>query len=282
MSIRILTDSAADFTPEERRAYGVEAPVQLQVLFGAQSYLYGETITRDEYWARMIDGEIATTSQPATDDFVQVFERAKAAGDELIYIGLSSALSGTVQGACIARDMVEYDGIFIVDSLSVTIGQKLLTLAACRLRDEGKTAAQIVDALHALRSRVRIYANVDTLSYLARGGRLSRTAANIGTLAQLKPMVFVNDEGGVAVAGKSIGRHRAIDALAKKVASFPIDTAYPVIPVYSYDPTNMHAFLVKLETVGVSPACELTTDLGAVISAHVGPNAYGVAFIENA
>lgn len=282
MSIRIITDSVADFTPEECLAYGVESPIPLQVLFGTQSYHYGKTLTREDYWARLLAGETATTSQPSTDDFVQVFECAKADGDALIYIGLSSALSGTLQGACIARDMVEYDGIYIVDSLSATIGQKLLTLAACRLREEGKSAAEIVAALHTLRSRVRVYANVDTLSYLARGGRLSRTAANIGTLAQLKPMIYVNDEGSVAVAGKSIGRHRAIDALVKKVASFPMDTAYPVIPVYSYDPTNMHAFLVKLESIGISPACELATDLGAVISAHIGPNAYGVAFIEKA
>lgn len=280
MSIRILTDSAADFTAEELASHSLRL-IPLQVIFGEESFLAGQTLDREVFWSRLIGGETPTTSQPSPESFLKAFEEARDAGDEVIYIALSSALSGTMQSAMIAASMAEYDGIHIIDSLSATIGQKLLTLAACRLRDEGKlSAAQIAGEIEQLRARVRVYANVDTLEYLARGGRLSKAAASIGTLAQLKPQIMVSSEGKVEVFGKAIGRHRAIDALVKKISSFAIDDTHPVIPVYSYDPANAEAFMSKLEKAGVTCDASLLTDLGATIGTHVGPNAYGAAFIE--
>ena len=282
MSIRILTDSAADFTAKERAAYNLSF-VPLQVIFGGETFLAGQTLSRDEFWARLLAGENPTTSQPSPEAFLHVFEDAKDAGDEVLYIALSSALSGTIQSAMIAASMADYDGIHIVDSLSATIGQKLLTLAACRMREEGTPcAAEIAQEITKLRSRLRVFANVDTLEYLARGGRLSKAAGAIGTLAQLKPQIMINDEGKVEVIGKAIGRHRAIDALVKKAASFSVDTAHPVIPVYSYDKENTEAFMSKLENAGIRADASLLTDLGPAIGTHIGPNAYGLAFIEEA
>ena len=280
MAIRILTDSAADFTAEEIASYSLRL-IPLQVIFGEETFLAGQTLDREVFWSRLIGGETPTTSQPSPESFIKAFEDARDAGDEVIYIALSSSLSGTMQGAMIAASMVEYDRIHIIDSLSATVGQKLLTLAACRMRDEGTlSATQIAEEIEQLRTRVRVYANVDTLEYLARGGRLSKAAASIGTLAQLKPQIMISSEGKVDVFGKAIGRHRAIESLVKKISSFTIDEAHPVIPVYSYDPANAEAFMSKLEKAGVTCAASLMTDLGATIGTHVGPNAYGAAFIE--
>ncbi len=280
MSIRIMTDAAADFTAAEREALGLEC-IALQVIFGEEAYLAGETLDRDTFWRRLISGETPTTSQPSPEAFLRAFESAHDAGDEVIYIALSSALSGTMQSAMLARSMVSPSTIHIVDSLSATIGQKLLTLAACRLRDKGRlSAAQIAQEITQLRSRLHVLASVDTLEYLARGGRLSRAAASIGTLAQLKPQITISSEGKVEVFGKAIGRHRAIESLVKKVASFDIDRDYPVIPVYSCDAQNADAFMRRLVKEGVTCDAQLLTDLGPTIGTHIGPNAYGVAFIE--
>ena len=181
----------------------------------------------------------------------------------------------------IAASMTRLNDVHIVDSLSATIGQKLLTLAACRMRDEGRlTAAQIAEEIAQLRSRLRVFATVDTLEYLARGGRISKAAASIGALAQLKPQILISEEGKVEVFSKAVGRHRAIESLIRKISSFQIDERYPVIPVYSYQPENAEAFMAKLEKAGVSCAAHLMTDLGPTIGTHVGPNAYGLAFIE--
>lgn len=281
MSIRIITDAAADLSREEISTLGVQV-IPLQVIFGSETYLSGETLDRDVFWRRLLAGETPSTSQPSPETFLHAFEDAHSAGDEVVYISISSALSGTMQSAVLARSMVNADIVHIVDSNSVTIGQKLLIIAACRLRDEGRTAAQIVQEIEQLRSRVCVLATVDTLEYLARGGRISRAAASIGTLAQLKPMIMVSPEGRVDVCGKSIGRHRAIDALVRKIASYQIDRDYPVIPVYSHEAENADAFMRRLVKEGIPCAANLLTDLGPAIGTHVGPNAYGLAFIRQA
>ena len=279
MSVRILTDSCADFTREELSSYNIHA-VALQTIFAEETFLAGETLDRDVFWARLMGGENPTTSQPSTDSFMKVFEEIKESGDEAIYIAVSSGISGTMQGSVLARSMVECDKLHIVDSNTATAAQKILVIAACRLRDEGKTAAQIVAAIEELKNRVHVFAGVDTLEYLARGGRISKTAASIGTLAQLKPQIMVSSEGKVEVFGKAIGRHRAIDTLVKKIESIGVDPSYPVIPLYSYNAENCEAFLKKLDKSGIAYDRDAMTELGSTIATHIGPNLFGLCFIR--
>ncbi|MBR5224923.1 MAG: DegV family protein [Clostridia bacterium] len=279
MSVRILTDSCADFTREELSSYNIRA-VALQTIFGEETFLAGETLDRDVFWNRLIAGENPTTSQPSTDSFMKVFEEIKESGDEAVYIAVSSGISGTMQGSVLARSMVECDKLHIVDSNTATAAQKILVITACRLRDEGKTAAEIVAAVEELLKRVHVFAGVDTLEYLARGGRISKAAASIGTLAQLKPLVYMSEEGKVDVFTKAIGRHRAIDTLCKKIESLGVDPAYPIIPIYSYNTENCEAFLKKLDKAGIPYNREAMTELGATIATHIGPNLYGLCFVR--
>jgi len=279
MAIRIVTDSCADFTREELAFYNVRA-VALQTIFGEETFYAGETLDRDVFWTRLIGGENPTTSQPSPDSFVKVFEEAKAAGDEVVYIAVSSGISGTMQSALLAKSMVEYDGIEIIDSNTAAGAQKILVIAACALRDQDRDAADIVKAIVDLRDRVHVFAGVDTLEYLARGGRISKAAASIGTLAQLKPLVYMSEEGKVEVFAKAIGRHRAIDTLVKKVESLGVDTDYPIIPIYSYNTENCEAFLKKLDKIGIPSNREMMSELGATIASHIGPNLYGLCFVR--
>ena len=282
MAIRIITDSAADFTAAELKEHHITA-VPLQVIFGEDAYLDGVTLTPDIFWSRLTGGENPTTSQPSPDSFLSAFEAGADAGDEMICISLSASLSGTMQSATIAASMADCgDRISIVNSRMVATAQKMLVLYACRLRDEGKSAAEIVAAVKALRPRIRLYACLDTLEYLARGGRISKAAASIGTLAQLKPLVYMSEEGKVEVFAKAIGRHRAIDTLTKKIESLGVDSAYPIIPIYSYNTDNCEAFLKKLDKSGIPYNREAMTELGATIATHIGPNLYGLCFVRKA
>ena len=120
--IRIITDSAADFSAEELRQYGLTM-VPLQVTFGEDTYEDGVTLTPEIFWSRIMSGENPKTSQPSPDAFLTVFEEAKAAGDSVLCVLLSSALSGTVQSATIARSMADYDDIHIVDSLQAATAE---------------------------------------------------------------------------------------------------------------------------------------------------------------
>lgn len=138
--IRIITDSAADFSADELRQYGLTM-VPLQVTFSEDTYEDGVTLTPDIFWSRIMAGENPKTSQPSPDAFLTVFEEAKAAGDSVVCVLLSSALSGTVQSATLARSMADYDDIHIVDSLQAATAEKMLVLRACQLRDEGRLSA---------------------------------------------------------------------------------------------------------------------------------------------
>lgn len=278
--MRIIVDSAADFTREELNQYNISC-VPMHVIFGQES-ISAAALSSDVFWQRLLSGEIAKTSQPAPDAFLFEFEEAQARGEEIVYIGVSSSISGTIQSATIAASMLEQDKIHIVDTLTGAGGQKLLALHACRLRDEGHLSArEIAQELKALRSRIHLYASLDTLENLARSGRISKAAASIGTLAQLKPLVKItpDTDGHVEVCGKAIGRHRAIDAIAKLIDKHIIDERFPVMPIYTYSADNCAALVKKLKANGIAVSDELLSALGPTLSTHIGPNAYGIAFV---
>ena len=282
MSIRIITDSAADFSPAELERLRITC-VPMQVVFGEDSYTDGQTLTPEIFWQRLTAGENPKTSQPSPDAFLSVFEEAKAAGDEVICITIAAVLSGTLQSAMIAREMADYASIHVIDSLKAAIAQKMLVLHACRLRDEGQlTAAQIAQALSDLRPRIRLFACLDTLEYLARGGRIPKAAASVGTMVRFKPLVTLSEDGHVELAGKGIGMHRATDAVIRLVEGCEIDCSFPVIPIYSHTPENCLAFVRKLNAAGIACEEDGIMPIGATISTHIGPGAFGLVFVEKA
>lgn len=161
-------------------------------------------------------------------------------------------------------------------------GQKLLALHACYLRDQGgMTAAEVAAELTRLRSRVHVYAGLDTPENLARSSRISKAAANIGTLAQLKPLVRLTPEtaGSVDVCGKAIGRHRAIDAVARLIGQHRIDERFPVIPLYTHTSENCAALVKKLNACGIAASERMFSALGPTLATHIGPGAYSAAFV---
>jgi len=279
--MRIITDSAADFSASELKAYNITA-VPLQVVFGEDCYEDGVTLTPDIFWSRLTGGENPKTSQPTPDAFLSVFEDAKAAGESVVCILLSSGLSGTVQSATLAASMCEYDDIHIVDSRLAATAEKMLVLRACQLRDEGNlTAAQTADELRAFIPRIRLFACLDTLEYLSRGGRIPAAAAALGTLVQLKPLITISD-GKVAMAGKGMGMHRATAALIKLIQQHEIDDVLPPLPLYTHSPENCHALIKKLSAAGIEVDAQRTSSVGATISTHIGPAAFGLVYVEKA
>ncbi|MBR4038898.1 MAG: DegV family protein [Clostridia bacterium] len=278
--IRIITDSAADFSAAELYTHHITA-VPLQIVFGSDAYEDGVTLTPDIFWNRIMSGENPKTSQPTPDAFLSVFEEAKAAGDSVVCVLLSSGLSGTVQSATLARSMIEYDDIHIVDSMLAATAEKMLVLRACQLRGEGSlTAGEIAEELRRFCGRIRLYGCLDTLDYLARGGRIPQAAASLGSLVQLKVFITLNDEGKVALAGKGMGLHRASAGLLKLIEQHRIDERFPVMPLYTYNPDNCLSFVKKLNQTGISCKGNDIHPVGATIGTHVGPGVFGLVFVE--
>lgn len=270
--IRLLVDSASDYIQkeiEERNLYFV--PLQIQI--EEKTYLDGVDIDKETFYEKMMNSkEFFKTSQPSPQVFLDIFEEVKKKQETLICILLSSKLSGTYQSACLAKDMVDYENIYIIDSLSATCGIRLLCEVALNWIDENRDVQTIVSDLEELKGKIRIYAGVDTLEYLAKGGRISKAAAAIGTLASIKPIISV-EQGEVVVCGKTRGVNKATSMICDKVESDFIDMLYPVYSIYSYGTENTEKLENKLEVE------TKRVRLGSTIGVHIGPNAFGVCFV---
>lgn len=276
MAVRIITDSAADFSGEvaaRRRIHIVPMTVQ----FGSAAFIDGKSITSDVFYQLLTrGGENPTTSQPSPAAFLRAFEAAKAAGDQAVVITISGVLSGTLQSAMIARELCEYEHICIVDSRTATAGMQLLVNHACKLRDSGLDAPGIAAQLEWLRDRVRIFAVIDTLEYLRRGGRLSAVQAGLGTVTRLKPTVTLRD-GAIAVVGKSFGMAAGVKNLLKHIEAHPIDDDFPSYFLYTDDKSREELLLPGLEP---RPRRLRSCGLGPTLGTHIGPGALGLAYIE--
>ena len=180
--IRILVDSASDVPYINSENIYV---VPLSVTINDKTYLDGAQLGHDEFYDMLTTTDtFPKSSQPSPQAFTEVFEQAKEKGEELICIMLSSGVSGTYQSACLAKNIVGYDNIHIVDSLTGSYGVYLLVQQAQRMIEKGCSAQEIVAEIEALKGRVMVYLSVDTLEYLYRGGRLSKTSALIGSVAK--------------------------------------------------------------------------------------------------
>lgn len=275
--IRFLVDTSSDYTMKEVQAMGMEL-VPLHITLGEDDYRDAYDLTKDRFYELLISNEeFPKTSQPTPQDFVDVFEDAQEKGDELICILLSSKLSGTYQSATLAKNIVEYDNIHLVDSLGATHMIRLMADYGKELAKEGKTASEIVAALEEMKSKIKVLAVVDTLEYLCKGGRVSKATAAIGEMAKVKPMITVS-EGEVAVIGKSLGKNKAIGNLLKALEECHVDERFPMYTVSTYGTENCEVFEKRLADAGYQ--FNERVQVGATIGTHVGPGAFGVIFVQ--
>lgn len=272
--IRILTDSASDITPRQAVEMGIDL-VSLTIRF--PSHAYDQQSDEDFhvfYTLLQSEKEFPTTSQPPPEPFVKVFEEAKAAGDSVLAILLSSGLSGTVQSAQIAKDTVGYDNVHIIDSRSAIMPLRAMVEYAVGLRDAGEPLDRIVERVMAIRDRSKIYGMLDTLTYLHKGGRLPRTVAIAGNLLHIKPVITLKN----GVIGMS-GRGRNFGSLLKLFAEDDFDPDFPVYFGYTWDATNCQKMMNQaleqfpIQHTGIFP-------LGGVIGAHVGPGAMAISYVK--
>lgn len=276
--IRIMIDSGSEYLPKEAQAKGIEVlPIVTNV--GGNDYRDGFDLGRDEFFELLEEtGQFPTTSQITPHVFAAKFKEALDAGDEVIAIILSSALSGTYQNACMAQAMVGNEGIYVIDSLTATYPISIMADYVAKLRDEGMSAAQIVEAIEGLKGSAQVIAMVDTLEYLQRGGRIPKAAAKIGEAAKLKPVISVTEKGDLAMISACLGRKRAFDTIMKQLESIEIDDRFPVYAIYSYGIKNCERLEVRLLEAGISVTER--RQIGYVIGSHIGPNACGVVYVE--
>lgn len=282
MSLNILIDSGCDMDRDTIKQYGLSV-VPLRTRFGDEEFLDSVTMNTQEFFERLAsDPHHPATSQPSPDDFLRAFKHALKENDEVLAITISGKLSGTVQSARLAASDLNTDRIHIVDSENVSLGTWVLTKLACRLRDQGKSAAQIAAILEERKSQVQVLAVLDTLSYLQKGGRISKTVAVAGNLLSIKPIVTLTN-GELQLLGKARGAKNSERILTKLINERGgIDFDEPYCLAYSgLDPSPLEEYVdsyrelwegsVRREDM---PVCVI----GSTIGTHAGPGAIGVAF----
>ena len=278
--IRILTDSASDILPAEAEQLGVTV-IPLNVTLEDGTVLRdGVDMTPSAYY-EILAGcrKLPTTSQPSPELFENFFLEAAAAGDEVIGIFLSHALSGTYQCAKLAADMANVDNVLFVDSGHVCLSEALLIRLAVQLRDSGKTAGQIAAILEHAKEHLHLVAAIDDLKYLRKGGRLPAAVAVAGGMLGIKPLITIQD-GKVAMAGKARGLPGAYVALFKKIEEMGgITPAFPALAGYTVSPREVTPIQTYLRD-NLQQEDLLVRQIGCVIGTHAGPGAFGIAFFD--
>ncbi len=279
MSIQILCDSSADFTQQEISDLNL-LYIPIPVLFGEESFAEGVNMTKDEFYTKLKTSPLfPTTSQPSPDEFVKVFQQAKNHGDEIIALLIPNALSGTLQSACLAKSIVQYDKIHIIDSLSAAAALRILITEAVDMCKKGYSCEEIITTIEQLKTKTHIYAALDTLENLHRGGRLTKAQTGIGEFAGIKPIITLTEEGKVILAHKSLGKSKACKEIIRHITSLNIDKRYPLHFIYSHNKDNLNLLISKLEkSTTAYQNCE-SFDIGPTIGTHIGTGAYGICCI---
>ena len=280
MKVRLIIDSTTNIPEKIRSRFTI---IPLKVRFGDEEFIEGITIDDKRFYEKLIESDVLpTTSQPSPEDFAKAYKEALEAGEEVLVITLSSKLSGTYQSAVIAAMDFPDDKIHIVDSKSVAIGTGILVQMALSMADNGMSASQIAEVITKERENIRLIALLDTLEYLKRGGRISKTVAFAGGILSIKPVICVVD-GEVKLLGKARGSKHGNNLLVQEIkAAGGVDFRKPVLLGY----TGLTDALLQKYISDSASLWENNTDtldfaiVGSVVGTHVGPGAVAAAFFS--
>lgn len=280
MTYKIITDSTTDLSEAYVKAHDI-IMLGLTVTIADITYetVGPNRLSSDFLLSKMAEGATPVTSQINVGQFFEVFKSVVLAGDEVLYIGFSSGLSGTVQSAKMAKEMlldeIPAAKITIFDTLAAASGEGYLVREAIKLRDEGKSVTDLVKSLKDISPRLRSWVMADDLFHLARGGRISRTAATVGTIVNIKPIIDVDPEGKLRQVGKIRGKKKAINLLIEKTLD-GLDEQFPQVLI-GYSGSSDVAASVKATLLTSKLVQEVTlTPLGPTIATHTGTGTLAV------
>ncbi|RPI77947.1 MAG: DegV family protein [Chloroflexi bacterium] len=276
----IITDSAADMSKEEAESLGVHvAPLHIQFPEGGVS---SEEITPDEFYARLkaMEPEIPTTSQPSAGSFTNIYKKFENLKEEILSIHISSGLSGTLESARLGAESILQTKIHHFDSMTLSGGQRFQVLAAAKAVKNGWGKQAIFDRLKAIREQTEVIYTLETLKYLARGGRIGRVQALAGLLLKVKPIIKVDKtDGKYSTVGKARTVPKALTTIQDYLSScYGTDTPLLVSVMHGQylEQAKVLAGMLqeklnvtRLEILRISP----------VLGVHTGPGVVGAAVV---
>lgn len=281
--IKLICDVCADIPLNVAKERNIIIMPMTLTVNGNESVYSAEEFDATDFYNGMRAGDNCSTSQINADSYINFFTPFLENGDDIIYVCLSSGLSGSYNSSLIAIDELKNkypnNKIHSVDSLGASLGEGLLTLSIARKINEGKSFEELVEYAENIKHNVMLWFTVDDLKYLLRGGRVSKTSAIVGTLLDIKPVLQCNAEGKLVPYQKVRGRKKAINALLERMKEFGIDINNQEICISHCDAME-DAIILQQEISKIYPDCTIIIgDIGAVIGSHSGPGTLALFFI---
>ena len=284
-SYQIVTDSSTDLPAALAKELGL-AVLPLKFTLEGQTYedfLEGGALTYHEFYDRLRAGAVSKTAQITLAEFEEAFEKILAAGQDLLYIGFSSGLSGTYHCAVLAaeelRGKFPERKIITVDSLCASMGEGLLVWHACRLRDEGMPLEELAAWLESHKLQLCHLFTVDDLHFLKRGGRVSPTTAFFGTMMNIKPVLRVDDEGHLVPLGKARGRKASLAALCDQMKALVVSPQEQTVFISHGDCEEDARYLAELVQSQLGVPRVTVGQIGPVIGSQSGPGTVALFFL---
>ena len=274
--IKIITDSTADLPKEVYEKYDIEV-LPLLINFGEESYLDGVEITPEVLFERIEkEGSLPTTAQVIPNRFMDTYKKYLDDGYKIISIHISSAMSGTYQSACIAKDTLESEDIFVIDSKNVTAALGMLVLKAAVLKENGYGTKEIAEELEKIKFNIKSSILFESLDNLVRGGRISKTAGIVGSVLGIKLILEIKD-GLMSVKDKIRGSKKAIKKIISDLESNDLDNDVPVILIEVDNPEVTNA----LETYLIENKVNyILSPVGTTVCIHSGRKCCGLVFLN--
>ncbi|WP_238917945.1 DegV family protein [Clostridium sp. YIM B02555] len=273
--IKIITDSTADLSKGVYEKYDIEV-LPLLINFGEESYLDGVEINPDKVFEKIEKSNVLpTTAQVTPNRFIEAYKKYLEEGYKIISIHMSSVMSGTYQSACIARDTLESKDIFVVDSQNVTAALGILVLKAAKLREKGFNIVEIEKELNDVKAKVMLSVYFDSLEYLVRGGRISKTTGVVGGVLGIKLILEIKD-GIMSVKDKIRGNKKAIKKIISDLENATLDDDVPVILI---DVNNIEVKEALKEYMDSNKVNYIECPVGSTVSIHSGPGCCGLVLL---
>ena len=280
---RIFTDSGCDLSRDLLNEWNVTS-LSLNFRFVDSDVLYSDNdMTSKEFYQKMREGSVAKTSAVNSETFAEAFEEELKKGNDVLYIGFSSGLSNTFNAGRIACEQLSEkypeSKIFAVDTLAASAGEGLLLRLACDKRDAGASIEEVATFIEEIKLRLAHWFSVDDLVYLKRGGRISPTAAFVGNMLGIKPVLHVDNEGHLINISKVRGRKTALNALVSKMTELEADVENYPIYISHADCLSDVEYVKKCIFEKFGKEVAVVTDVGTVIGAHSGPGTIALFFV---
>ncbi|MFW2491475.1 DegV family protein [Clostridium chromiireducens] len=273
--IKIITDSTADLPKEIYKQYDIEV-LPLLVNFGEESYLDGIEINANEVFEKIEKVNILpTTAQVTPNRFIEAYTKYLREGYKIISIHMSSVMSGTYQSACIAKETLESEDIIVIDSQSVTAALGILVLKAVKLKERGYDIIQMKEELNRVKDNIKLSVHFDSLEYLVRGGRISKTAGIVGGMLGIKLILEIK-AGIMSVKDKVRGNKKSIKKIISDLESANLDDELPVLLI---DVNNVEIKEALKEYLKNNNINYIECPVGSVVCIHSGPGCCGLTFL---